>query len=109
MTIQDALNAAHDAENENLLGKYPMAARTLADHVTRQFRDGDCPIIDAHNAQDRIWSRLMALQEINALANRLWGWANMMPDENIAQLSKIIDLSGGIQPKASAEPANSIY
>ena len=29
MTVQDALNAAQDAYNENLLGKYPMADARL--------------------------------------------------------------------------------
>lgn len=43
------------------------------------------------------------INEINKLANKLWGWANMMPDENIAQLSKIIDLSGGVAEPANAE------
>ena len=42
------------------------------------------------------------VREINALANRLWGWANMMPEAHIRQLSKIIDLSGGV-----TKPANS--
>ena len=46
------------------------------------------------------------VREINDLANKLWDWANMMPDEHLASLSKIIDLSGGVKPKASAESAN---
>ena len=43
------------------------------------------------------------VREINALANRLWGWANMMPEAHIRQLSKIIDLSGGVTKPANAK------
>jgi hypothetical protein len=35
------------------------------------------------------------VEEINNLANKLWDWSGMMPDEHISSLSKIIDLSGG--------------
>jgi len=66
--------------------------------------------------------------EINALANGLWDWSNMLDDTNLERLRKIIKLSGGVvcrscagsqkfrdtnlecpdcKPDAPAEPANS--
>ena len=123
MTIQDALNAAHDAETEGLLGKYPMAARTLAQELNHHVAKNALLTPEVQRAQDKcreLQGEIDTLKylddeashgasdmtnkvrEINALANRLWGWANMMPGAHIRQLSKIIDLSGGVTKPANA-------
>ena len=53
MTIQDALDAAHDAENENLLGKYPMAARTLAQELNHHVAKNSLLTPEVQRAQDK--------------------------------------------------------
>ena len=62
MTVQDALNAAHDAETEGLLGKYPMAARTLAQELNHHVAKNALLTPEVQRAQDRSRERMNQIQ-----------------------------------------------
>ena len=52
MTTQQALDAAQDAYNEKLLGKYPMAAQVLAQELNHQVAKNFCLTPEVQQAQE---------------------------------------------------------
>ena len=80
MTVQDALNAAHDAETEGLLGKYPMAAQVLAQELNHELLGRVSRLARSAMTEDgehhKQWYLAMILKEVDAKAHydlEQWG------------------------------------
>ena len=73
MTVQDALNAAHDAETEGLLGKYPMAAQVLAQELNHHVAKNALLVPEVQRAQDKCRELQKQLDEANAQLNEKCG------------------------------------
>ncbi len=75
MTVQDALNAAHDAETEGLLGKYPMAAQVLAQELNHHVAKNALLTPEVQRSQDKcreLWDRVnLAETHVAALQKEL--------------------------------------
>ena len=89
--LLDAKKTIDGLEIENI--GYGYAIQTLR-RKCGLSNDGDS--VDCQEIYVYISRLQKQLEEININANKVWGWSNMMPDENVDQLSKIIDLSGGV-------------
>lgn len=89
--LLDAKKTIDGLETENI--GYGYAIQTLR-RKCGLSNDGDS--VDCQEIYVYINRLQKQLEEININANKVWGWANMMPEANVDQLSKIIDLSGGV-------------
>lgn len=64
MTINEAIQAANDASNEGLKGKYPMAAIVLEQELQYQRAKNFCLTPEVGRAQDRCRQLMNALVAI---------------------------------------------